>query len=264
MKMTFFPLTAPFPLSFKNKLLKTHSCSLSPSEIVPHKYPKGRKKPQTYKYPLINYMCVNHVRCTWDGTHTCWGQKIKLRPRYIIPWFNGQLKGKICSICLVSLRDQEESAISLLHAVWIRKRKKNLAGGDHMENWWRTAGVYVQCHHRNADTLWSGGGCHITCGEILPSPARQKNEVLLGDFAAVTGDRNPRRACPSWAQRLMCLLASSSFQVVLSSTVSVDGHVLAVSDNMFVHNNSKHGRRARRLEPGESVENTMEYGEGKD
>uniref|UniRef100_A0A8C7Z758 EBF transcription factor 2 n=1 Tax=Oryzias sinensis TaxID=183150 RepID=A0A8C7Z758_9TELE len=49
------------------------------------------------------------------------------------------------------------------------------------------------------------------------------------------------------------------FQVVLSSTISVDGHVLAVSDNMFVHNNSKHGRRARRLEPGESVENTMEY-----
>ncbi|XP_042276600.1 transcription factor COE2 isoform X8 [Thunnus maccoyii] len=49
------------------------------------------------------------------------------------------------------------------------------------------------------------------------------------------------------------------FQVVLSSTVSVDGHVLAVSDNMFVHNNSKHGRRARRLEPGESAENTMEY-----
>ncbi|XP_070761217.1 transcription factor COE2 isoform X7 [Enoplosus armatus] len=43
------------------------------------------------------------------------------------------------------------------------------------------------------------------------------------------------------------------FQVVLSSTVSVDGHVLAVSDNMFVHNNSKHGRRARRLEPGESA-----------
>uniref|UniRef100_A0A3B4Y0W2 EBF transcription factor 2 n=1 Tax=Seriola lalandi dorsalis TaxID=1841481 RepID=A0A3B4Y0W2_SERLL len=39
------------------------------------------------------------------------------------------------------------------------------------------------------------------------------------------------------------------FQVVLSSTVCVDGHVLAVSDNMFVHNNSKHGRRARRLEP---------------
>ncbi|XP_022613485.1 transcription factor COE2 isoform X5 [Seriola dumerili] len=49
------------------------------------------------------------------------------------------------------------------------------------------------------------------------------------------------------------------FQVVLSSTVCVDGHVLAVSDNMFVHNNSKHGRRARRLEPGESAENTMEY-----
>lgn len=33
--------------------------------------------------------------------------------------------------------------------------------------------------------------------------------------------------------------------------MSVDGHVLAVSDNMFVHNNSKHGRRARRLDPSE-------------
>lgn len=40
-------------------------------------------------------------------------------------------------------------------------------------------------------------------------------------------------------------------QVVLSTTVNVDGHVLAVSDNMFVHNNSKHGRRARRLDPSE-------------
>ncbi|OWK56784.1 Transcription factor COE4 [Lonchura striata] len=41
------------------------------------------------------------------------------------------------------------------------------------------------------------------------------------------------------------------FQVVVSTTVHVDGHVLAVSDNMFVHNNSKHGRRARRLDPSE-------------
>uniref|UniRef100_A0A4W3GZA5 Transcription factor COE DNA-binding domain-containing protein n=1 Tax=Callorhinchus milii TaxID=7868 RepID=A0A4W3GZA5_CALMI len=41
------------------------------------------------------------------------------------------------------------------------------------------------------------------------------------------------------------------FQVVLSTTMNVDGHVLAVSDNMFVHNNSKHGRRARRLDPTE-------------
>ncbi|XP_030650184.1 transcription factor COE1 isoform X1 [Chanos chanos] len=41
------------------------------------------------------------------------------------------------------------------------------------------------------------------------------------------------------------------FQVVISTTVNVDGHVLAVSDNMFVHNNSKHGRRARRLDPSE-------------
>ncbi|XP_063710287.1 transcription factor COE1-like isoform X2 [Symsagittifera roscoffensis] len=43
------------------------------------------------------------------------------------------------------------------------------------------------------------------------------------------------------------------FQVVLSSTPNVDGHVLAVSDNMFVHNNSKHGRRTRRLDPSEAA-----------
>ena len=43
-------------------------------------------------------------------------------------------------------------------------------------------------------------------------------------------------------------------QVVVSTTVNVDGHVLAVSDNMFVHNNSKHGRRARRLDPSEGTQ----------
>ncbi len=31
----------------------------------------------------------------------------------------------------------------------------------------------------------------------------------------------------------------------------MEGPLLAVSDNMFVHNNSKHGRRARRLDPTE-------------
>ncbi|KAF4804148.1 Transcription factor COE4 [Turdus rufiventris] len=44
-----------------------------------------------------------------------------------------------------------------------------------------------------------------------------------------------------------------TFRVVVSTTVHVDGHVLAVSDNMFVHNNSKHGRRARRLDPSEAA-----------
>ncbi|XP_032889569.1 transcription factor COE3 isoform X8 [Amblyraja radiata] len=50
------------------------------------------------------------------------------------------------------------------------------------------------------------------------------------------------------------------FQVVISTTVNVDGHVLAVSDNMFVHNNSKHGRRARRLDPSEGTATSyLEY-----
>ncbi|KDR23267.1 Transcription factor collier, partial [Zootermopsis nevadensis] len=41
------------------------------------------------------------------------------------------------------------------------------------------------------------------------------------------------------------------FQVVISTQVGVDGPLLAISDNMFVHNNSKHGRRAKRLDPAE-------------
>ncbi|XP_021081994.2 transcription factor COE4 isoform X1 [Mesocricetus auratus] len=51
------------------------------------------------------------------------------------------------------------------------------------------------------------------------------------------------------------------FQVVVSTTVSVDGHVLAVSDNMFVHNNSKHGRRARRLDPSEGQDSQSSPGQ---
>lgn len=41
------------------------------------------------------------------------------------------------------------------------------------------------------------------------------------------------------------------FQVVVSTHVSVEAPSLAVSENMFVHNNSKHGRRAKRLDPNE-------------
>ncbi|XP_066149668.1 transcription factor collier isoform X4 [Euwallacea fornicatus] len=43
------------------------------------------------------------------------------------------------------------------------------------------------------------------------------------------------------------------FQVVISTQVAVDGPLLAISDNMFVHNNSKHGRRAKRLDPTEGL-----------
>ncbi|KAG7256435.1 hypothetical protein CRUP_024430 [Coryphaenoides rupestris] len=49
------------------------------------------------------------------------------------------------------------------------------------------------------------------------------------------------------------------FQVVVSTTVSVEGHVLSVSDNMFVHNNSKHGRRARRLDSTEGTASYLEH-----
>lgn len=51
---------------------------------------------------------------------------------------------------------------------------------------------------------------------------------------------------------------SPGSQVVIASQVSVDGPLLAVSDNMFVHNNSKHGRRAKRLEPADGNEKSEE------
>lgn len=58
----------------------------------------------------------------------------------------------------------------------------------------------------------------------------------------------------------MVSIRLSLSQVVVSTTVSVEGHVLAVSDNMFVHNNSKHGRRARRLDPSEGTPSYLEHG----
>lgn len=41
--------------------------------------------------------------------------------------------------------------------------------------------------------------------------------------------------------------------MVIATQVGVDGPLLAISDNMFVHNNSKHGRRAKRLDPDGST-----------
>lgn len=36
----------------------------------------------------------------------------------------------------------------------------------------------------------------------------------------------------------------------------MEGPLLAISDNMFVHNNSKHGRRAKRLDVAEGTGNS--------
>ncbi|KZC11454.1 Transcription factor collier, partial [Dufourea novaeangliae] len=47
--------------------------------------------------------------------------------------------------------------------------------------------------------------------------------------------------------------------VVISTQVGVEGPLLAVSDNMFVHNNSKHGRRAKRLDPSDPGEYNSLY-----
>lgn len=131
-------------------------------------------------------MCVSHARQMWEGTHTCCGQKIKLGPLYIIHYFNGRLKWGISSICLVSLKDQEETTMSLPHAVWIKKLGKRQQRG-HMETWWRSGGVYERCHRQNVDILWRSQRCHITYWEILLSPVCW-SKLLLREFTAVTGD----------------------------------------------------------------------------
>lgn len=40
---------------------------------------------------------------------------------------------------------------------------------------------------------------------------------------------------------------------MIATQVAVDGPLMAISDNMFVHNNSKHGRRAKRLDTTEGT-----------
>ncbi|KAJ3665322.1 hypothetical protein Zmor_000822 [Zophobas morio] len=60
------------------------------------------------------------------------------------------------------------------------------------------------------------------------------------------------RVCIAGARRVPWDSASvPEGGVVIATQVSVDGPLLAISDNMFVHNNSKHGRRAKRLDPTE-------------
>lgn len=153
-------------------------------------------------------MCVIHSRQMWEGTHTCCGQKIKLGPLYIIHYFNGRQKWEIWSICLVSLKDQEETTMSLLHAVWIKTLGKRQWGG-HMETWWRSGEVYEQCHHQNADILWRSQGCHITYWEILLSPVCQKQIVARG-FCQCNRRLWLTACCLSRAHTLMYLPLSLS------------------------------------------------------
>ena len=43
------------------------------------------------------------------------------------------------------------------------------------------------------------------------------------------------------------------FQVAIGTSPTLDSSLLAFSENMFVHNNSKHGRRTRRPDPTEGL-----------
>jgi len=50
----------------------------------------------------------------------------------------------------------------------------------------------------------------------------------------------------------MMMMHGDVVQVAISTSPDCESALLAVSDNMFVHNNSKHGRRGRRLDPVEA------------
>ncbi|OQV17061.1 Transcription factor COE3 [Hypsibius exemplaris] len=43
------------------------------------------------------------------------------------------------------------------------------------------------------------------------------------------------------------------FQVAVCTSIRAEAAVLAASDNMFVHNNSKHGRRTKRMDPSDGM-----------
>lgn len=132
-ELFFFKKKKKQALKHKLKLIITLRNSITSTLI-------NIQREDPYKYPpplLINYMCVIHARQMWEGTHTCCGQKIKLGPLYIIRCFNGRLKWEICSICLVSLKDQEETTMSALACCMNQKKKKKKLGqrqwGGHME-----------------------------------------------------------------------------------------------------------------------------------
>ena len=52
------------------------------------------------------------------------------------------------------------------------------------------------------------------------------------------------------------------FQVAIGTTPNIETNLLAYSENMFVHNNSKHGRRTRRPDTGGVEPDTVGGGGG--
>ena len=49
------------------------------------------------------------------------------------------------------------------------------------------------------------------------------------------------------------------FQVAVATSNRPDAAILAASDNMFVHNNSKHGRRTKRLDPSDGMGESINW-----
>lgn len=93
--------------------------------------------------------------------------------------------------------------------------------------------------------------------EILPQVQPELLEECRQPqgYAQVPGELPilQRSVCKWLTNAILCLFL---LQVVVATQVSVDGPLLAISDNMFVHNNSKHGRRAKRLDVAEGTGNS--------
>lgn len=141
--------------------------------------------------------------------HTCCGQKIKLGPQYIILCFNGRQKWEIWSICLVSLKDQEETAMGLLHAVWIKKWGKR-----QWEAIWRPDGGVEGCMSSVITRMQTY--CEDPRDVTLPIEKyyyhlHSRNKLSLRDFAVVTGECDSQRAV-SVVHTHSCIFLLSSFR----------------------------------------------------
>lgn len=88
-------------------------------------------------------------------------------------------------------------------------------------------------------------------------PVPEGGVCLAMHYCRHLGRKMAAPAAPPPPHSLLMLFPR--LQVVIATQVSVDGPLLAISDNMFVHNNSKHGRRAKRLDPTEGEKTELLY-----
>ncbi|KRX93736.1 Transcription factor COE1 [Trichinella pseudospiralis] len=125
---------------------------------------------------------------------------------------------------------------------------------------------------KEPDSHKTNNGIHYKVSLLYANGVRQEQDLYIRLIDSVTKqaivyegqDKNPEMCRVLLTHEVMCSRCcekkscgnrneTPSDPVVISTSARVDGALLAVSDNMFVHNNSKHGRRTRRVDPTEAT-----------